>query len=107
MSDVIALLQAMLDRFEEQSTADQKAWDQYDAWSEQQQADKKAVLQEQESLVSVNSASQHSSESILQSLGEALSLLKQEAKETKSSIAQLESMRAEEHKESARFFLVY
>jgi len=102
LSDVIALLQAMLDRFEEQSTADQKAWDQYDAWSEQQQADKKAVLQEQESLVSVNSASQHSSESILQSLGEALSLLKQEAKETKSSIAQLESMRAEEHKEFER-----
>jgi chromosome segregation ATPase len=92
----------MLDRFEEQSTADQKGWDQYDAWSDQQQADKKAVLQEQESLVSVNSASQHSSEAILQSLGEALSLLKQEAKETKSSIAELESMRAEEHKEFER-----
>jgi hypothetical protein len=99
LSDVVALLQAMLDRFEEQSAADQKGWDQYDAWSDQQQADKKTVLQEQQSLVSVNSASQHSSEAILQSLGEALSLLKQEAKETKSSIAQLESMRAEEHKE--------
>jgi len=99
LRDVLSLLQQMLERFTAQTAADQQAWDQYAAWSDQQQQDKQAFLQEQQSVVSVNSAQQHASEAIVQSLTEALTLLRQEVSQTTTSIAELERMREGEHAE--------
>jgi len=99
LRDVLSLLQQMLERFTAQTAADQQAWDQYAAWSDQQQQDKQAFLQEQQSVVSVNSAQQHASEAIVQSLTEALTLLRQEVSQTTTSIAELERMREGEHSE--------
>merc|ERR1719161_1065939 len=97
LQEVIDVLRQMLADFDAHMVEDKKLWEEYSAWSETSEQDKRDFIQEQNSLIMSETAKKEANEQMVATLTEELATLANEIAQTKMGIKELIEMRKEEH----------
>merc|ERR1719446_215108 len=99
LGEVIKLLQTMLAKFDQHTTADKQNWGQYSADTDEQERDRQAFVEEQQNLVAEKTALLNAKRDVVQKLTADLSGLAGEIAQTENSLQELAAMRASEHEQ--------
>jgi len=99
LGEVIKLLQTMLAKFDQHTTADKQNWAQYQADTDEQERDRQAFVEEQQNLKAEKTALLNAKRDVVQKLTADLSGLAGEIAETEKSLQELAAMRASEHEQ--------
>merc|ERR1719420_901605 len=97
LQEVIDVLRQMLADFDAQMVEDKKLWEEYSAWSDTSEQDKRDFIQEQNSLIMSETAKKEANEQMVATLTQELATLANEIAQTKMGIKELIQMRKEEH----------
>merc|ERR1719281_881337 len=97
LQEVIDVLRQMLSDFDAQMVEDKKLWEEYSAWSDTSETDKRDFIQEQNSLIMSETAKKEANEQMVATLTSELATLANEIAQTKMGIKELIQMRKEEH----------
>jgi len=97
LTDVTTLLGNMMQNFNHQMEEDRTNWDAYASWSETQESDKNAYLAQTKSVQMSATSTLNANQQQVAELTSALGLLARDIAETRSSIAEVSSMRSSEH----------
>jgi len=97
LQEVIDVLRQMLSDFDAQMVEDKKLWEEYSAWSDTSESDKRDFIQEQNSLIMSETAKKEANEQMVATLTQELATLAGEIAQTKTGIKELIQMRKEEH----------
>merc|ERR1719321_1318316 len=98
IDQVIEVLKNMLIDFNTQSTDDKKNWEEYSKWSDDEESDRNAFIQEQEGVVMSSTAALNANKQQVQTLTAQIADLETEIAETEASIKELVHLRQEENK---------
>eukprot|EP00746_Dinoflagellata_sp_MGD_P008312 gnl/MRDRNA2_/MRDRNA2_116629_c0_seq1.p1 gnl/MRDRNA2_/MRDRNA2_116629_c0~~gnl/MRDRNA2_/MRDRNA2_116629_c0_seq1.p1 ORF type:complete len:741 (+),score=227.82 gnl/MRDRNA2_/MRDRNA2_116629_c0_seq1:116-2338(+) len=96
LEDVIDLLGQVLADFGTQELEDKKLWEEYSAWSETSEKEKRDFIQEQNALVMSEMAKKKANEQMVATLSEELVTLANEIKQTKMGVEELIQMRKQQ-----------
>jgi len=97
ISSVITLLSNMVTDLNAQNGVDKHNWDEYSAWSSQQETDKNSYLQQQKGVVMSAQAQKSAAEGQVAQLTTSLSALATDLADARASVEEVTRMREEEH----------
>lgn len=97
LDNVINILLGMMGDFRQQTEADKEAHEGYTSWSDDQETDKTAYMQEQQALTMSQQALMSANEQAVQKLTEEIGQYNLDIRKTMKSIAELTQLRQEEH----------
>jgi hypothetical protein len=98
LDKVIGVLKEMLTKFNTEMSEDKENWDKYSKMSTDEEASRKAFIQEQEGVTMSATAQLNANKQQVQTLTAQISDLASEIISTQSGLAELQKLRKEEHK---------
>jgi chromosome segregation ATPase len=98
LDKVIGVLKEMLTKFNTQMSEDKENWDNYQKMSSEEEASRKAFIQEQEGVTMSATAQLNANKQQVQTLTGQIADLASEILSTKAGLTELTNLRVEEHK---------